>query len=71
MKLKCGKWVASELLPFAAVVVGVPNNAAFIQAFNQHHAGAGAHVVVYSGQRHGIGFRYVGANGFVEPLLKL
>ena len=55
VKLQSCKRIACQLLAFAAVVVGVPNNAALVVAFDQNHTRAGAHVAGHSGHGHGIG----------------
>ena len=63
--------VACQLLALATVVVGVPDDAAFIEPFDQHDAGARPQVAAHGGQGHGIGFGQLACNGFTQPLLKL
>ena len=58
-------------MAFAAVVIGVPNQPVVVIAFDQHHAGAGAHIASHGGQSHGVGFRHFGLQGFMQPLLEL
>jgi hypothetical protein len=64
MKLQRCKRIARQLLTFAAVVIGVPNNAARVVAFDEYHAGAGAQVARHRGQSHGVGLRNFGLDGF-------
>ena len=71
MKLQRCVGVARQLLPFAAGVIGVPDNTARIKTLDQHHPGRGPQVAAYRGQRHGVGFRHLRRNGFFEPLVEL
>ena len=71
MELQGGKRVASQLVALAAGIVGVPNNAARIQALDQHHARGGTQIAAHGGQRHGIGFGHFGVDGLFQPLVKL
>ena len=71
MELQRGKRVARQLLALAAVVVGEPDQAAFIKSFDQHHAGAGAQLRGHRGQGHGVGLGHLGLQGLVEPQLEL
>ena len=71
MKLQRRKGVARQLAALAAFVVGVPDDAALVIPFDEHHAGAGPQVTAHGGHRHGVGFGHLGADGFLEPLVKL
>ena len=63
--------VACQLRAFAAGIVGVPNNALRVITLDEHHPCAWPQVTSHGGQRHGIGFGQFGANGLLQPLLKL
>ena len=71
MKLQRRIRVAGQRLALAALVVGVPDDAALIQALDQHHPGRGPQLGIDGGQCHGIGLRQLGRDGFLQPLLKL
>ena len=71
MELQRGKWVAAQLQAFAAAVVGVPNDAALVQAFDQHDARAWAQVAAHRGQGHGVGLGQLAIDGLLQPLRKL
>ena len=71
MELDGGVGVARQLAALAAVVVGKPDNAALVIALDEHDARAGAHIAAHRGQRHGVGLRHFGADGFFQPLVKL
>ena len=71
VKLQRRKGVAGELFAFAAFKIGVPNDALFIEPFDEYHPGRGPHIAAHGGQGHGIGLRDFCSNGFVHPLAKL
>ena len=71
VKLQGCVGVASQFVAFAAVVVGVPDDALRVITLDQHHAGAGAHIAAHGGQRHGVGFGHLAADGLAQPQLKL
>ena len=71
MKLQGGKRIACQLLALAAFVIGVPDDAAFVIALDQHDARAGTHITADSGHGHCIGLGYLGTHSFLQPLIKL
>ena len=71
VKLQRSKGVTRQLLTFAAVVIGVPNQSVVVIAFDEHHAGARAHIAADGGQGHGVGLRHLCLQGFMQPLLEL
>ena len=71
VKLQRCKRVARQFMAFAAVVIGIPNQPVVVIAFDEHHAGAGAHIASHGGQSHGVGFRHLGLQGFMQPFLEL
>ena len=71
MELQSRIRVARQGLALAAAVVGVPDDAAGVIPFDQHHAGGRAQVAAHGGQRHGIGFGNLASNGFLKPAIEL
>ncbi len=71
VELQRGKGVRRQLTALAAVIVGVPDNAARIDVFDQHHAGGGAAVFAHGGQGHGIGLGHLRVHGLLQPVLEL
>ena len=71
VKLQRGKRIARQLPPLAALVIGEPDDATRVIAFDQHHAGGGAQIAAHGGQRHGVGLGQLGAQCLVHPLRKL
>lgn len=59
--------VGGDIVAFAAVVVGEEDEAAVLDAFEQHHAAGGAAVGGDGGQGHGIGQGQLGVDGVVDP----
>ncbi len=57
----------AELGGLGAVEVGVENEAAFIDALEQHHANLGKPALIDGGERHAGGLGAFGADGFVHP----
>ena len=71
VKLECGKRIARQLAPFATLVIGEPDDATRVIAFDQHHPGGGPQIAAHGGQRHGIGLGQLGAQCLVHPLREL
>ncbi len=71
VKLQRRVGVAGQILALAAVVIGVPDDAVLIEAFDQHHPGRGSEAGVDRGQSHRVGFGQLGGDGLLQPLAKL
>ena len=71
VELQGGVGVASQLLALAALVVGEPDDALRVTALDEHDARARAQVTAHGGQRHGVGFGQLCADGFAQPLVEL
>ena len=64
-----GAWIFRQLAPFAAEIVGVEQEAAMVDAFEQHDARGGLAGGDGGGKRHGGGLFDAGGAGAVEPFL--
>ncbi len=71
VKLQGREWIACQLPSLAAVVIGVPDNAAFVIAFDQHYARAGPQVFAHGCHGHGVGLWYLGTDSLLQPLIEL
>jgi hypothetical protein len=71
MKLQGGEGMGIEFAALATGVVGVPDDAAGIEALDQHDPCGWPAVGADRGDRHGIGLRQLLGQGFVEPATEL
>ena len=71
VKLQRGVGVAGQRLALAAVVIGVPDDAALIQALDQHHPGRWSHLGIDRSQGHRVGLGQLARDGFMQPPLEL
>ena len=60
-----------ELARLAALVIRIEDEAAALDAFQEHHPGAGCTIGAHGGERHRVGQRQPRAQGIVEPALEL
>ena len=60
-----------ELAGLAALVICIEDEAAALDAFQEHHPGAGCTIGAHGGERHRVGQRQARAQGIVEPALEL
>lgn len=62
--------VGGYFLSLGTLIVGEEGEAAFIGAFEEDDARMGTASSIGGGERHGIDLVYIGANGFVEPMVE-
>ena len=67
MKHQRSLGVAGELAALLALRIGIENEAALVEALEQHHAGVGQAVGVDGGERHGGGIARLALGRLLEP----
>ena len=70
MELEGCVWIVLKIPAFSRLVVGVPDQSALIDFFDEHHTSGRTSVRSDSGERHSVRLGYPGFLGLDEPPLE-